>query len=214
MRCFFFTLLLFSLIACNKNNESDLRIQGRVADSRNNSGLGNVEVTLEEQVLADGVLNASFQQAAQVSTASDGSYELVFERKNALVYRVEYERNGYFDRTIEINPDDVRPGEPVTRNLAMVPEAFFEVRLWNTGGNGMESELRFRNLDGNFGCACCTTDWVVIDGTTADTSFTCALHGDFMMHFTYEIMQPGFDTTIVDSVFCPAFQTSAVTIEW
>lgn len=214
MRFTLFVLSLCTLFACNKNNESDLRIEGRVADSRNSSGLGNVDVNLEEQVLADGVLNASFQQASQASTASDGRYELVFERKNALLYRIEYAKSGYFGRTIEVNPDDVRPGETVTRNLVMTPEAFFEVRLWNTGGNGSESELRFRNLDGNFGCACCSTDWVVIDGSTADTTITCSLHGDFMMHYTYELLQPGLDTTVVDSIYCPAFQTSAVTIEW
>ncbi len=214
MRFLLFALLLFAVLACNKNNESDLLIEGRVADSRNSSGLGSVEVNLQEQVLADGVLNASFQQAAQASTASDGSYELAFERKNALLYRLQFEKTGYFDRTLEVNPDDVRPGETVTRNLSMTPEAFFEVRLWNTSGSGSDSELRFRNLDGDFGCACCTTDWVVIDGGTTDTTFTCSLHGDFMIHFTYEITQPGIDTTVVDSVYCPAFQTSAVTIEW
>lgn len=206
-------IVLFA-VGCNKNNDQNLRVNGKVSDVRNNSGLSGVSILLSEQVVEDGALNASFQTADETDTDGSGNYELVFQRRNALLYRLDYAKDGYFNRRIEINPDDLNPGETITRSFGMIPEAFFEVQLLNSSPVSPDDEIRFRNLDGNFNCACCTTDWIVQEGQTVDTTFTCRLHGDFMMHFTYEITKVGFDTTIVDSVFCPAFQTTAVTIEY
>jgi hypothetical protein len=207
-------LLLIALVGCRKNDNQGMLINGKVSDVRNNSGLGGVDITLSEQVVEDGSLNASFQLADETTTDGGGNYELDFERRNALVYRVDYEKQGYFSRQLELNPDDLTPGEPFGRSLGMIPEATFEVRILNANPVSANDEIRFRNLDGNFGCACCNTDWIVKEGMMVDTTFSCRLHGDFMMHFTYEITKVGIDSTVVDSVYCPAFQTTAVTIEY
>lgn len=207
--------ILFVLtLGCNKTTDQELKLTGVVVDHRNSSGLSDVYVRLQEQVVSGGALNSQFETAGEATSDFSGVYSMDFDRANALVYRVDYEKPGYFDHREELNPDDFRPGEPVSTNITMYTEAEFEVRLVNSNPYDALDQIKFRNLDANFECGCCTNDWVVVNGMDVDTTFSCKMHGDYMLHFTYEIEKATLDTLIVDSVFCPAFQTTPITINY
>jgi hypothetical protein len=191
-----------------------LRIEGYVSDVRDNSALSTVSVELQEQILEGGSFNSSFQDAASGVTNVNGDYALEFLRQNAAEYRLTFERNDYFTKEFSINPDNVDPEEAYTLNAALTPEAYLTVSLTNTNPFDDEDRIVYRNLNTFFSCACCNTSSVVVEGMDADTSFTCRLHGDFTVDYTYEVSRDQSDTTITGSIFCPAFETTVLTIQY
>ncbi|MCH2197641.1 MAG: hypothetical protein MK081_02575 [Flavobacteriales bacterium] len=210
-------VLILSVIliasACNKEDNTNLILEGKTTDSRNGAGLNGVTVDIEEQILEGGALNAAYQYAGGATSASGGNYRIEFERENSLEYRVGYAKEGYFFQQYSLNPDLFNPGEVVTRNISMIPEATIAVRIQNVNPETEDDEIRFRYLDANFNCECCDNEFTILEGTAIDTTLECQLHGDYMLHFVYEIMRDS-DTTIVDSVYCPAFQLTEVNINY
>lgn len=198
---------------CKKNDNQNLILEGKTSDSRNGTALSGVSVDLDQQVVEGGSLNSTFTYAGESATASDGSYHIEFERENALEYRADFSKEGFFDRRYELNPDDFRPGETVTLNTSLIPEATISIRLQNIYPESDEDEIRFRYLDANFDCECCNNDFIIVTGANADTTFECKMHGDYLIHYVYEILR-STDTTVVDSVFCPAFQMTEVHITY
>lgn len=191
-----------------------LRIEGFVSDERDNSALSTVSVELEEQVLEGGSFNSSFQDAASTVTNTSGNYALEFLRQNAAEYRITFERTDYFTEEHSINPDNVDPEEAYVFNAALTPEAYFRVELANANPFDEEDRIVYRNTNTFFDCACCTTSPIVMEGMSVDTTFTCRLHGDFTVDYSYEISRNDMDTTISGSIFCPAFETTVLTIQY
>jgi hypothetical protein len=210
---FFFLFLGFMLPSCRKAENLDYIIQGKIVDSRHQAGLGGVSVRIDEQTLDGGTLSGALTTAAQATTASDGTFELVFPRKNALTYQINLQKTGYFARTIEVNPDDLRPNDPFSFNANLTPEATVSFRFVNATPETDDDLLRFRKLNALFTCACCNNDWVNLEGMAVDSVLTCKLHGDYNLTYIYDVFKAE-ETSTVDSVFCAAFQTTYVTIEY
>jgi hypothetical protein len=211
----FLALLYFVLMlpSCRKAENLDYIIQGKIIDSRHQAGLAGVSVRIDEQTIDGGTLSGALTTAAQVTTAADGSFELVFPRKNALAYQINLQKTGYFARTIDLNPDVLRPNEPYTFNASLTPEATVSFRFINANPETVDDLLRFRKLNALFECACCNNAWVNLEGMTVDSVLTCKLHGDYNLTYIYDVFKLE-ETSTVDSVFCAAFQTTYVTIEY
>lgn len=212
-------LILFSLLivaalsSCNKETDGNLIIQGKVSDSRNGAAVGNVEVTLKQQLLEGGSFNSNYVTAVQGNTASSGNYELEFERENAAGYRVELEKDGYFSKRYDINPDNIKPGNPYTRNGTLTSRATLHLRLFNDVPFNNNDRVRFRHLNANFDdCPCCTNDFIVLEGTDVDSIISCDLHGDFQIKYVWEVTKNDTTITYVDSLFCPAFMETGLEI--
>lgn len=198
--------LIAVLVSCDKETEGNLIIQGNVSDSRNGAAVGNAEVTLKQQLLEGGSFNSTFVTAVQSNTASSGNYELEFDRENAAAYRIELEKEGYFPKRYDVNPDNIRPGDPYTRNGTLTSRATFHLRLFNDMPFDNNDRVRFRHLNANFDdCPCCNNDFIVLEGADADSIFTCDLHGDFQIKYVWEVTKNDTTITYVDSLFCPAF---------
>lgn len=207
-------LCIIAFIACQKTNDQNLLLSGYISDHRNGSGVGDVYLTLSEQVVEGGSLNSDFEVADEVLSSSNGAYNMLFGRRNALTYRLDLEKPGYFDKRVELNPDDFRPNQPVTQNVTMITEAVFAVQLVNEVPYDSNDEIRFRKLNADFTCMCCNNDWVEVQGVDVDTSFSCKLYGDYYLKYQYQISKGELDTTIVDSTYCPAFQTTSILINY
>jgi hypothetical protein len=214
MKSFFFVFaLLIALPSCRKAADLDLVLRGQVNDYRNNSGVKGVRVKLDEQVLQSGALSGAFVNAGEVTTDHNGYFELVFDRKNALNYRLTLSKEGYFSEVIELNPDNFRPNEPYDYNAVVIPEAFFTLTVRNVQPDSSNDLIRFRKLNALFDCLCCNNEFDEFYGASVDTSVTCRLYGDHMLTYTYDVLKLE-ETTVVDSIYCPAFHTTELVIEY
>ncbi len=199
--------------ACRKNTDIALVIEGTVLDARNNWGVSGVNLRLDEQVLEGGTLTSAFSTVTNVTTDADGRFRIEFPRKNALNYRLRLTKEGFFGEEIEINPDDVNPDVPFTIDPVIIPQAQIQVNLINAFPESDNDYMRFRKLNAFFECACCTNDFVNCYGSAVDTSFVCTLHGDYMLTYVYTVYRAEV-TEVVDSIFCPAFHTTELTIAY
>lgn len=207
---FFFALLVFSA-SCRKVDDIELTIRGTVTDYRNSAGVGGVTVKLDEQVLQGGTVSSAFTNAAQTVTASDGSFELVFPRENALLYRITLSKEGYFNRQTEVNPDNVRPNLPHELDQVIIPRATLVMKFINENPESEDDLIRFRKLNALFDCVCCNNEFIDLHGAAVDTTLTCELYGDYKLTYTYTVYRLE-DTQVVDSVFCAAFHTTELVI--
>lgn len=199
--------------ACRKGNDISLVIEGNVLDYRNDWGVSGVNVRLDEQVIEGGTLTSAFGTVTNVTTDADGFFRIEFPRKNALKYRLRLTKDGYFGDEVEINPDDINPEDPYSTQLTLIPEAEIEVTLRNANPESASDFMRFRKLNAFFECACCTNDFVNCYGNAVDTTFTCTLYGDYQLTYIYTVYRSEV-TEVVDSIFCPAFHTTQLTIEY
>ena len=208
-------LLVVVLLAssCRENNEISLVIEGQILDSRNNWGVSDVNVRLDEKVIEGGTLTSAFGTVTSVTTNADGYFRIEFPRKNALSYRLRLTKTGYFSNEFEINPDDVNSDAPYSTNLTIIPQAEIQVNLRNVSAESDADFMRFRKLNAFFECACCNNDFVNCYGASVDTSFTCTLFGDHNLSYIYTVYRSEV-TEVVDSIFCPAFHTTELTIEY
>ncbi len=205
--------MLLSAVSCNKNDVEGMEMTGKVRDSRNSSGVSNVSVLVEEQVVEGGALNGAYQFAVQTTTDGSGNYQANFERKNSLTYKLDFTKSGYFGVTREVNPDDLTPGTPYTLNTVLTPEAFVEVHIYNANPETSQDFIRFRYMNANFDCECCGNGWKEFSGTMVDTTIMCRLHGDYMLSYTYEVDKT-LEVIEVDSIYCPAFLTTTLNVAY
>lgn len=206
-----FIALLTAFASCRKAEDISFTIRGVVTDSRNGAGLAGVKVTIDEKVVEGGSLSGAFTQAAEAISASDGSYELTFPRRNALEYRVDFEKAQYFTVRENLNPDLLSPDADFDLPAVIIPEAHLQMHFYNANPHSDDDLFRFRKLNALFECLCCNNDWIDLEGMDADTTLTCKLHGDHLLTYTYLVFKEE-DVTVVDSIYCPAFHTTELNI--
>ena len=208
-----FILLGLFLGQC-KRNDFTLGIQGKVNDDILGGTVAGVEVELEVQILEGGIFNSTFQPLDSQTSAADGSYGFSFDRENAVEYRLTTSKDGYITRQKGINPDNLAPGEVLDLDLSVVPRATFEVTLQSAWPNNEFDYIKFKNLGTDFVCACCDGTEQTFPGTSVDTTFSCDLYGETWLKYFVEVDKDSVFYSYIDSLYCPAFETSSIQITY
>lgn len=214
MRITLVLIIVISLFGgCRKTGNLDLSIRGNVVDYRHTAGVAGVNVRLDEQAVQGSTVSGAYNRAAEAVTDANGDFELNFERKNALSYRITLTKEGYFTKQFNVNPDNVTPGEAYEVYEDMIPEATLTVRVVNALPESDDELMRFRKLNAFFECVCCTNDFYDFEGATVDSTFSCKLYGDYNLTYTYTVNREE-PVNVVDSIYCPAFHTTELLIEY
>lgn len=169
-----------------------------------------VQVTLEEQRLENGVLNGFYTEVDQAVTGADGVVELETVRSNVLSIRLRVDRDGCFEELVLFNPEDLSSGETVNQQeVAVMSQTRVDASLSNTLPECTNSNMIYRWIPRDVEGAAsevrwsCGTDWVAVEGGVTDHS-TCFITGDtWLLHHRYWACA-GLDSTAIDSVWCPA----------
>lgn len=206
------TVIAWSFVSCKKD-DSKFYLRGGVYHGDENYAMGDVQLTMYKQVLQNGIFGSSYSAAVSGSSQPNGLYELTWERENFAALKLVAQREQYVTREFVMNVNDFAAGEPVMMNVAMYPEAFIHVRILNSGQTAAGDVCNFTFVNAAFECACCSNGWKEFEGAVLDTGFTCRLYGNRWLKFQRNIDTVEADTVIVDSVWCPAFQTTEVLLE-
>lgn len=169
-----------------------------------------VQVTLEEQRLENGVLNGFYTEVDQAVTGADGVVELATVRSNVLSIRLRVAREGCFEELVPFNPEDLTSGETLNHHeVAVMPQTRVDASLSNSLPECTNSNMIYRWIPRDVQGAAsevrwsCGTDWVAVEGGGTDQS-TCFITGDtWLLHHRYWACA-GLDSTAIDSVWCPA----------
>jgi hypothetical protein len=206
----------FTLGGCKKEESKPFNIVGRVVDGDSGEGLSQVAVTVEKQVIQSGVFGQTWLNASSTSSASDGGYSCTWPRENFAALRISPEKADYVGAVKNLDVDAFKTAEDFTinRDLVMYKEGFITVTLRNTGQAAEQDRLAFTFLNANFDCNCCSNFWRVYEGATVDTAFTCRIYGNRWLKYQVNSTIAFNDSIVVDSVYCPAFVTTAIEIDY
>lgn len=211
-------IFLFALILltsnCKKEENKSFILKGKVTDAQSNTPLGNVSILAEQQLLEGGSFGGFYSEAANGNTSSNGEYRMEWDNSNIVEARVTGSIQGYITRVYNLNASSFQPGEEITQNLSLYPEANIQVRLQKTGVvlNATQINFRFENAD--FDCLCCSNEWRNISANNTDSTFTCKVYGDTWLKYRYEILQSGETLFMRDSILCARNVQSNLSIQW
>ena len=205
-----FALLTGSTWSC-RPEDSSIRFRVACVEWADPSApASQVQVTLEEQRLENGVLNGFYTEVDQAVTGADGVVDLATERSNVLSIRLRVAREGCFEELVPFNPEDLTSGEALNhQEVAVMPQTRVEASLSNSLPECTNSNMIYRWIPRDVEGAAsevrwsCGTDWVAVEGGGTDQS-TCFITGDtWLLHHRYWACA-GLDSTDIDSVWCPA----------
>ena len=205
-----FLLLAGSAWSC-RPEDSSIRFRVACVEWADPSApASQVEVTLEEQRLENGVLNGFYTEVDQAVTGADGVVELATVRSNVLSIRLRVAREGCFEELVPFNPEDLTSGETLNHEeVAVMTQTRVEASLSNSLPECTNSNMIYRWIPRDVEGAAsevrwsCGTDWVAVEGGGTDQS-TCFITGDtWLLHHRYWACA-GLDSTAIDSVWCPA----------
>jgi hypothetical protein len=209
--------LLWLLPGCRRASEEPLALELQVVDARpahQGIGVGDVDVSLTRRAVSGGVLVGAYTDAASGTTDGEGHCTLNFDRANALDYRLDLEREGWFGERLTFSAEEFEPGQPRRVTVELMPRAEVAIRLIRTGEAQVGDQLMFQTLHIPDRWPTCPKVWHTIPGTVADTSWTCSMPGDAYLPYTYQAVRDGETNTLLDSIWIPAFQTTPLNISW
>lgn len=209
----FIVMCCFAVVSCRKESGT-YGLKGVVRNGNTNQPIQSVNVKISKQTVSGGTFGGTFTTAATTTTDAGGNYELQWPRENFSALKVVAEKNQYITRSVNLNVDNFSPGETLTRDLTIYPEAFISVTILNNGETSAQDQLQFTFTNALFECDCCSNGWKTFSGANVDTTITCKVYGDREIKFQKRIITAAADTLIKDSIFCPSFQTTGVNIQY
>ena len=184
-----FILLIGILIGSCQKNAGIFEISGTVTDLSSSSGLENCKLYLYSYPVGTGeelLTDSTFTQ-------NDGSYTFSFERAQMEKYKIELEKDGYFEGEEIIYFSALTLEEVNTVNLETYGKSWVGIRLKNNSPQ-IEDHFRYIKQEGKTNCSeCCPTEEQNFYGDL-DTTIYCANNANE----NYSIMYWVIGTSIVD----------------
>jgi hypothetical protein len=209
---FRFLFIILVLFSCKKDNKNYI-LQGKVTNPRQSQPLAGASVDLSKQVVGGGTFNGSFNNAASSLTDNAGDYKLEWPRENFAALRLNVSKQDFFPIQIDLPPSDFSAGEEVTRNISLYPKATVQVSINHSNNVSQFDQIEFSFMNAQFDCDCCNNDGKFFQGAV-DTTFECLLYGDTWLKYSQEIITSQLDSLVIDSIWCPAFQTTPIGISY
>ena len=182
-------LLIGFLIGSCQKNAGIFEISGTVTDLSSSSGLENCKLYLYSYPVGTGeelLTDSTFTQ-------NDGSYTFSFERAQMEKYKIELEKDGYFEGEEIIYFSALTLEEVNTVNLETYGKSWVGIRLKNNSPQ-IEDHFRYIKQEGKTNCSeCCPTEEQNFYGDL-DTTIYCANNANE----NYSIMYWVIGTSIVD----------------
>ena len=210
---FCLSLALAILFSCKKE-EAVYALSGCVIDGRSGNPISGANASVEKQVVSGGAFGATFTQAASTTTDGIGAYKLEWPRENFAALKLKASKSNYISSEKDLLVSQFEGGNLVEENITIFPESFITVKIQNIGENYPEDIINFTFTNASFDCVCCANGFKVFEGANVDTQYTCKLYGDTWLKFQKQIYSFEADTIANDSIWCPAFQTTELLIQY
>ena len=209
-------VLTLAICGCNRTSEGmRLTVEGEVATAPSGEAIAGADWTLFERAVEDGALQAE-EEVAAAESDGQGRFTITFPRRSSYSLRWTAVAPLHFPAAGTLDPDALLPNEPIPVGVSMHAVCTLHVNLASQAPEDSTDRMAF-NLGEDFPCDCCPTDQVVLEGVGADSSWSCLMHGDRWMTWGADlevalIGQP--EGLFIDSIFCPAFGSATLDLDW
>ena len=202
--------------SCQRNSQGmELQIEGQALTIPARDALAEADFSLFERAVEDGALQAE-ALVAEATSNEAGQFSLTFPRKSSYSLRWTADAPDHFPAAGTLDPEDLYPNAAYSLELGLYPLCTLHVQLASAAPEDSTDRLLF-NLGEDFPCDCCPTDQLLLEGIGADSAWSCLMYGDHWMTWGADlevalIGQP--EGLFVDSVFCPAFGSAMLNLNW
>ncbi len=201
-----FTLLLAVITGCKKKEENlTITMTGTVYDPQIGSSVSGASVKLSVQEVSSGTWSSNYNTLGTTTSGSGGEFSFTFDHRNAVDYRVEITKSGYFGSTVSINPEDLSTDNTYNATYNFYPQAWFQVNIKNAAPYDADDRILYQTL----ACEECTYDLLIsLEGTNVDSTITDMLYGNRWIKFEWYVTKAGATFPYRDSVFCGVGDTA------
>ena len=216
-RCCWVGWVLLGSFGCRPEPQEPLSLHLEVRDARptlQGQPVGDMEATLTRRALSGGVLVGAYTNAASGETDASGLCELTFDRVNALDYRLDLRRDGWFSERQAFPADEFQPGKPRNVVVEMMPRADVVIQIAPGEPTAPGDQIQFRTLATPGPWVTCTPDYRTLTHMASDSAWSCAMPGDSYLHFQFTITREGEAAEVLDSIWLPAWEETPLYISW
>ncbi len=208
-----FALILSVLLFQCKKEKGEYTLTGKVTHGRTGAAINGAAVNVQKKVVGNSTYSAAYATAANTQTDGSGNFSMTFERENFAALKLSGSYPQFIAKEQELNVSNFTVGTPYTQNLQLYPEAYIQLNITNTLPSEDEDLLKFTFINAHFDCFCCSNGFKNYTGAV-DTTVTCKLYGDQWLKYQANFNFGGPDSVLVDSIWCPAFQTTQLNITY
>ena len=186
-------------------------VSGNVKNAINNQTIAGVQVILEVKEFGGNSFSNSFSEIETTLTDATGAYDITFENRNAIEYRLIFNADNYFSKTISINPDDLDLVELNKYDEKIFSWSYLKINITNSSPfNAMDQLiLNFNNMViEDPGPGSCLINIISLSGITADTTFECQVYGDQTVNYEYFVTKNNVTNQYNGGIYCPPGDTA------
>lgn len=209
---FILSILLTSIIpiSCNKG-PIQYEFDGVIKNSLTGTPISDVDVTISQKIVANGVTGGGFTFAGSAKTNSLGQWSISFERDKVTEFLIEIEKEDYFPIEIIETSANVSTEIINSYNHLLEPMSWVTFNITNLFPN---EDDHFKLITQTFreGCEGCAENKTTEFFEELDTTFTYTTTAGEYVKFTYvNVTLPDSD---LDSVFTTPFENNVYTITY
>ncbi|MFC2101273.1 carboxypeptidase-like regulatory domain-containing protein [Bacteroidota bacterium] len=212
-----FLLFIFILIyiSCNKKHDDTISIAGTVFDPKINSYVQDATVSILSSRIEDGNYNPNYQVITSTQTDAGGNFSFEFKEEKVIGYRIKISKNLYFDNTIDIQADDLSPGETYNPSYHIFPQGFIKLHVKNAIPFDNDDKIAYNFSDGYLNCMdCCGKDAINGDGMLYEKTTICKTYGNQNVTISWTVRKNANTFSNNATIFCLAFDTVSYDINY
>lgn len=201
-----FTLILsFSVIGCKKDKDNVMR--GIITELLSGNEIQDVKVILEANGVSSGSINTTYFKIAETYTDANGFYEIIFEPRSIISYRISFIKENFIPKTIDLNPIDYIAEYEINEKMAYSSVLKLRVKNNSPVNDNDRLMIRISSIHNEFCSSCCHNDWRNYYGTNVNEFIICpSIGGDSLNIST--IIYKGNNTIMNDvKLKCPINDT-------
>lgn len=181
-----FLIICFVLFSCRKNKPALSEINGEIRNLHNQQTIAGINIYLEAQEIQNGNFNTSWRLVQQTTSNAQGQYQLVFDKKNVIAYRIRLEKENYFSKEVSINPDNVKTDETMTIDVDLAGMSWLKMDILNTSPVNNQDQFSYNISAGHLNCddPCCNANQHTFLGMDVDTNVVCLAESDHLIYLS------------------------------
>jgi len=200
----FFLLIFFS---CKKNN-SQYELSGHLKDAFEGNGIEGVHVSLLKQEVANGVVNAFYQEETSGISNSSGEFKLSWPNQQVLSYKIRLEKENFYTKEIEINPDELQLNVLNEVSYDLFAKSWLNLSIQSTSIDG---SIAFSSQGTTEVCECEELSSIPFSSNTP-LSLNCGTFGNgYLKYVVYDSVG---NVVLIDSLLSVPFVTNSLQLSF
>jgi len=205
---------LMLLTSCKKD-KNEIIISGKILDSGFGNYLVGATVKLSGNGIQNGIYSPDFVELETITTDAGGNFSFTRTKDRSDSFRITVTKNEYFSEVHEFSSTVFSASSEYVKEIQIKPSGYLQIHFYNAYPSDDDDQVVFYFSNAGQNCPdCCTNTPHTGYGPAFDTTFTCRFYGNQKICFLRSVTKNQHTNVYLDSLFCPAFETTTYQIPY